>query len=89
MSTYELTFMTTDKDSTGFHKAQDLIIHAGGTIAVQNSLGKRNFSYPIKGLTSGYYHVWNIEYPEQKLLEFKQKLQLNEDIIRYLILKKK
>jgi ribosomal protein S6 len=44
-------------------------------------------SYRLKNLTEAFYFVWNIQLDGTHLAQFKNKLNLEERIVRYLIIK--
>lgn len=50
--------------------------------------GVKNLSYPIKRQTSAYYAHYEFEVESKNISSLDKKLKLNEDIIRYLLLKK-
>jgi len=47
--------------------------------------GKKEFSYPIKKKQSGVYLFFEFSLDSEKTASLKQKLQLDEKIIRYLL----
>lgn len=60
---------------------------SSGTLQNEEKWGKRTLAYPINKETSAEYFTWKIEIGEANLNELKKKLNFNEKLIRYLILK--
>ena len=56
-----------------------------GKLIDEVAWGKRKFAYEIKHQKEGFYDVVNFELRAENLLQFKQKLNLNKSIVRYLI----
>lgn len=50
--------------------------------------GNRNLSYPIKHQTDAFYAHYEFEADPKQILNLDRQVKLNEDVIRYLILKK-
>ena len=60
-----------------------------GSIIYKESWGLRNLAYPIKENKKAFYEFMNIELPQSNIDLMNSKLNLNEDIIRYLSVKVK
>ncbi len=60
-----------------------------GNLVYKESWGLRNLAYPIKENKKAFYEFMNIELPQNKISELNAKLNLNENIIRYLSVKVK
>ena len=60
-----------------------------GNIVYKESWGLRNLSYPIKNNKKAFYEYMNIEISSEKIDEMNSKLNLDENIIRYLSIKVK
>tara|TARA_Y100000816_G_scaffold290772_1_gene280287 strand:+ start:930 stop:1256 length:327 start_codon:yes stop_codon:yes gene_type:complete len=58
-----------------------------GNVVYKESWGLRNLSYPIKENKKAFYEFMNIEIPQEKINELNSKLNLNDNIIRYLSIK--
>lgn len=87
MNSYELVFIVKDEKEETLKKIQQLIEDAKGKIASQEKWGKKTLAYPIKKLHAGYYFVWKLAMEQGKVQEFKKKLEFDENILRYLLLK--
>ena len=60
-----------------------------GNIIYKESWGLRNLAYPIKENKKAFYEFMNIEIPQENIKTLNSKLNLNEDVIRYLSVKVK
>ncbi len=65
----------------------DTISELNGTIKYNESWGLRNLAYPINNSKKAFYEFMNIEMPGDNLKTLNSKLNLNENIIRYLSVK--
>jgi small subunit ribosomal protein S6 len=65
---------------------KDLISTNGGTILNSNFWGKRKFAYEVKGQTEGWYDVIEFNGDESGISKLKQKLNITDDLVRYLII---
>ena len=90
MKKYEL--MTIMKLSLGEDKARevsnsikDLISKLKGKIINSDFWGKRKFAYEINRDTEGFYEVIQFEISPTEVQEFKNKLNLQDGLVRYLI----
>lgn len=86
MSTFEFTFIPHDKKS--IKTLEEVLTSFKGKKVKEDSLGMRTLAYPIKKVVSGEYLVWTLEIPEQSVKGFKQKLNFDNVVLRYLLLKK-
>ena len=67
-------------------KITDLIVSFDGKILENNFWGKRKFSYEINKKTEGFYDVSIFEMEKDKVSVFKSKLNLEEGLVRYLVI---
>ena len=70
-------------------KHTDLLNELSGSIVYKETWGLRNLAYPIKNNKKAFYEFMNIEIPEKNLHALNLKLNLNENVIRYLSVKVK
>jgi len=68
-------------------KITDFFIGEGAEIAYKDFLGRKRFAFPIKHMRHGYYLVVNFETDKSSLKEIEKKLKLDEDVLRYMIIK--
>jgi len=64
---------------------KDSVSKLKGKIINSDFWGKRGFAYEINHNTEGYYEVVEFELPGQSLSELKNKLNLEDGLVRYLI----
>lgn len=64
---------------------KDIISSLKGKVLDSDFWGKRKFAYKIKGQTEGFYEVIEFEIVPSELNVFKKKLNLQEQLVRYLI----
>ena len=67
----------------------DMVSELNGNVVYQESWGMRNLAYPIKNNKKAFYEFMNIEIPQENIDLMNAKLNLNENIIRYLSIKVK
>ena len=68
---------------------EQMLNEINGSIIYKESWGLRNLAYPIKENKKAFYEFMNIELPQSNIDLLNSKLNLNEDIIRYLSVKVK
>lgn len=66
-------------------KIQELIASLGGKVTNADFWGKRKLAYEIKHDTEGYYDVLSFELTADKLAKLKDKLNLMQEVVRYLV----
>jgi small subunit ribosomal protein S6 len=57
----------------------------GGTITAVDHWGRRQLAYPIQDRENGYYVVSHFSTTAERLPEYERILQLDEELLRYLI----
>ena len=67
----------------------DMVSELNGNVVYQESWGMRNLAYPIKNNKKAFYEFMNIEIPQENIDIMNSKLNLNENVIRYLSIKVK
>ena len=67
----------------------DMVSELNGNVVYQESWGMRNLAYPIKNNKKAFYEFMNIEMPQKNIDLMNSKLNLNENVIRYLAIKVK
>lgn len=64
-----------------------LISSSGGKLKNENFIGLKELAYTIKKQDHGFYIVLNLELPTEKTSEFEKLFNINNAILRYLLLK--
>lgn len=85
MENYELTFLVNEAGDA--KEIKSTLDFYAGKIIKENAWGKRALAYPIGKLTSAEYFTYTIQIDATKVKEFKTKMNFNEKIVRYLLLK--
>lgn len=92
MSFYEAVFIVR-QDASSSHvesvaqEAISVIKELNGDITKTEFCGLRNLAYPINNCKRGHYVLLNIISNPEGIKELERKFRLNEDIIRFLIIK--
>ena len=68
---------------------EETISELNGSIVSKESWGLRNLAYPIKNNKKAFYELLNIDLPNENIKKINEKLNLNENIIRYVTIKVK
>ena len=93
MNRYELTYIidaaleeTARKEL--IEKISGLIVANGGEVEkVDETWGKRRLAYAINYKTEGWYVLVTFKAPAELPRELERNLQINENVIRYLVVK--
>jgi small subunit ribosomal protein S6 len=84
MNTYEFTFLVEDAKAT---KAVEKALESfSGKKLNENAWGKRLLAYPINKVVGAEYFTWHIQIGATELDQFKQKLNYDNLVLRYLFL---
>ena len=81
--------LSTNELSNELKNYTDMVSELKGSVVYQESWGMRNLAYPIKNNKKAFYEFMNIEMPQENMELMNSKLNLNENIIRYLSIKVK
>lgn len=81
---YELTFLI--KDEAEAKNVKALVESGKGKITKEEKWGERTLSYSINKNHTALFYNFQIEIDKKSILEFKNKLNLNEKVLRYLLL---
>lgn len=90
---YEILFImpnkfTDEEAQKVFAKVKQLISSLDGKITLENYWGKKKFAYPINHEYYGYYGLYEFDLERTAIAEINNKLRLDNDIVRFLIVKK-
>jgi small subunit ribosomal protein S6 len=81
--------LSTSDLETELKNHTDTISELKGSIKYNESWGLRNLAYPIENNKKAFYEFMNIEMPGENIKSLNSKLNLNENVIRYLSVKVK
>ena len=81
---YELTFLI--KEETELKSVKELIESYKGKITKEDRWGEKTLAYPINKNHTALYYNFQFEIDKKNVLDFKNKLNLDEKILRYLLL---
>ncbi len=85
MTKYEFTFLLNEEAQ--IKPIKDLVTALSGKITKEDAWGQKHLAYPINKKGTAYYYSWQLELNQTSIAEFKQKLDFNEQLVRYLLLK--
>ena len=93
MQDYELTVLVGGTaDEKGVAKtAKTVAAHleqSGAKIIMKADPEKKTLAYPVNRNLSGSYLYWEVSVPPEAVAKLEQKLKLEENVIRYLIVRK-
>ena len=91
---YELLFVLPNKFTEDEAKAvsvrtEAILTEQGGVITYREFWGKKKLAYPIKQNIYGYYSLMEFDLEGKQLAKIDKALRLSNEIIRFLIIKKK
>ena len=69
-------------------KIKKIIEDTKGKVEKINDWGKKELAYPIKKKKMGSYFLWEIKVAPQDLDKIDKKLKIEEEVLRYLVLRK-
>ena len=90
MRAYEIVYVIrpdlTDEERTNkVERIYSLITENGGKIEETDDWGKRSLAYEIRHYTEGYYGLTTFRLPPQAVEPLKERLNIDEEILRYQI----
>ena len=56
-------------------KAEKILVTAKGKVEKKDEWGKKSLAYPIKKMTEGDYHFWEVALPESAPAEIDKKMR--------------
>ncbi|HOV34540.1 MAG TPA: 30S ribosomal protein S6 [Candidatus Dojkabacteria bacterium] len=65
----------------------EMIKGFGGEVVDVDVWGKRYLAYKINGHNEGYYIVYEFKTTPESIAEIKRKLQLKQEVLRFMIVK--
>ena len=93
MNKYELMYIISagvqdDKREEIINKVKAFVESKGGVVAGLDKLGMKKFAYQINFKSEGFYVVMNFEAPAAVIAELNNNLNLNENVVRQVIIRK-
>ena len=93
MNQYELIYVIQPElDSDDTKAIDDRVAQAistnRGEIVSTEIWGQRKLAYPVKGHFEGYYILHNVAMPPAGVSDVERIMRLNENIIRFLVVRK-
>lgn len=79
--------LSEDDLSTQIGAVQGWIEANNGTITEVDRWGRRRLAYPIERQRDGYYLLYKLNLPPAAPLELERNLRINENVLRYLIVR--
>jgi small subunit ribosomal protein S6 len=92
MNQYELIYiiqpeLDSDETKAVDERVNQAIASQNGQITSTEVWGQRKLAYPIKRFFEGYYILHNVQMPPSGVTEVERVLRLNEDVIRFLVVR--
>ena len=81
---YELTFLV--KEEAEAKIVKELIESCKGKVTKEDKWGEKTLAYTIKKNHTALFYNFEKEKDKKSVLDFKNKLNLNEKVLRYLLL---
>jgi small subunit ribosomal protein S6 len=86
MNNYELTVLV--RNEADMDPVRKLLEGYEAKVTDETKWGKRDLAYPIEKETSAYYFTLQLGIAPNHIAEFKQKMNFDEKVLRYLMLKR-
>ena len=92
MRNYELMFVikpTLEEEATMNVVAsmKTVLENEKAKIVSEKNMGRRELAYEVKGFKNGYYYLLTVEAEPSAVKEFDRVANINEDIIRHIVVK--
>lgn len=68
-------------------KVEKIVASAGGKIGKLTEMGKKQLAFPIDKLADAEFLSWSLELPARAVVQLNQKLTVDREIIRHLLVK--
>lgn len=93
MKAYEIMYIINptvleEGRETVIAKVNEILTTAGANIAKTEKWGERKLAYPIDKKKTGFYVLVTLEMDGTKLVDVERKLNITEEVMRYIIVKK-
>ena len=92
MRNYEIMFivstqLTEEEKQVGIKYVEDTLKASGAEPVTTEILGDKKLAYPIEKKENGYYVLTTFEIDGTRLIEVEGKLNINENLMKYMIVK--
>lgn len=92
MTKYEIMFiistqLTDEEKKANVEKVEQILAHSGAQEISTEIMSERKLAYPIKKKENGYYALTKFVMDGTKLVEVENKLNINEALLKYMIVK--
>ena len=92
MRKYELMFVikpTIEEEATQnvVENIKKILTDQKATIVSEKNMGRRELAYEVKGFKNGSYFLINVEAEPAAVKEFSRIANINEDIIRHIVVR--
>jgi small subunit ribosomal protein S6 len=85
MQDYEITYLVGSSDAS--KSVREIVQKAGASYKETKDWGVRDLAYPIKKKTQAHYFTGIISTLPANINEIKKKLNYDESVIRYIIIR--
>jgi len=82
---YTLTFLLNEEE--GLKTLKSLLQSFKVKLIKEEDWGEKTLAYPIKKNHTAHYYNWQFDIEDKKINELRRKLDFDEKLIRYLLLK--
>ena len=91
MKPYELTYiisseMTSEQAELESKNIESFVKDKGGIVLKLEKISPKTLAYPIKKQSSGFFGVLEFQLEPEHIVELKEKIQKNNEIIRHMII---
>ena len=92
MTNYEITFIVRpDMEEAEIKKTADamkkVLTDKKAKVLEEKAMGQRELAYEINKFNTGYYYLYVVEASKEAEEEFSRVARINENVIRYLIVR--
>lgn len=93
MKKYEILYilfptLTEEERNATVSSVEELLKAVGANLLSTDKWGERKLAYPIEKKETGFYFLTTFEVEGTELINVERKLNINEQMMRYIIVKK-
>lgn len=91
MKNYELLAifkpnLDADEIDKNVNKLEETIVGYGGKVLGIDKIGRKKLAYDIQKFRDGFFVSQILSIPEEKVVDFKRQLKLNDSVLRIMFL---